>query len=153
MPRKAGGFTLIELMIVVVIIGILAAIAFPSYQDYVRKARRSDATTMLSQVQQLQEKYRANQSGYSGSIGTLLGKAPDCDATGSGGNDGIKSNNGYYCVNISSNTATGYIVSAKALGSQLSDKTACQTMRLVVSNGNSNYYDNSSGTNKTCISQ
>jgi type IV pilus assembly protein PilA len=40
--RRQGGFTLIELMIVIAIVAILAAIAIPAYQDYTVRSRVSE---------------------------------------------------------------------------------------------------------------
>ncbi len=48
--RAKGGFTLVELMIVVVILGILAAIAIPAFSRYVRKSKTAEATTNLAHI-------------------------------------------------------------------------------------------------------
>ncbi len=62
----SGGFTLMELMIVVAIIAILAAIAVPIYQDQVAQARRTDAEGALSSFANAMERYYTENNTYLG---------------------------------------------------------------------------------------
>ena len=48
--KRNGGFTLIELMIVVVIIGILATLAIPRFMAVSTKNKQSEAKLILKQI-------------------------------------------------------------------------------------------------------
>jgi len=45
-----GGFTLIEVVIVIMIVGILSAIAIPSYQKYVEKTKEATAISDINVI-------------------------------------------------------------------------------------------------------
>jgi type IV pilus assembly protein PilE len=62
--RRAAGFTLIEVMIVVVIVGILAAIALPSYSDYIMRSKIIEGTTKLGDFRAQMEKYFLDNRTY-----------------------------------------------------------------------------------------
>lgn len=86
--RKQGGFTLIELMIVVAIIGILAAIAIPAYNDYIIRSRITHATAGLSVKRTKMEQFFQDNHIYGDPAATVpvvgtgcLANDPDVNST------------------------------------------------------------------------
>jgi len=62
--RRAGGFTLIEIMVVIVILGVLAAIAVPRIMSKPDEARVKAAQTEIAQLLQALDLYRLDNQRY-----------------------------------------------------------------------------------------
>jgi len=135
-PTRLGGFTLIEVMVVVAVVGILAAIALPSFLDSIRKSRRSDAFAALSALQQAQERWRSNKSTYAANGQLTLD--PSADPPGLGLR--ATSSKGYYAISIDAPSGTGYTATASAVNgtSQAGDGT-CQRLSVRIDRGNIHY--------------
>jgi type IV pilus assembly protein PilA len=69
--RAAGGFTLVEILIVVAVIGILAAIAIPNYLRFQARSKQAEARTNLKAIHQAQLSYFAERDGYAERLSEL----------------------------------------------------------------------------------
>lgn len=106
--RNRGGFTLIELMIVVALVGLLAAIAIPNYSEYVTRSNRSGAKAVLMDGVQFMERFYSENNQFTTSsnaaptLPVTLTSAPR-DATAR------------YVIALSGVTPAGYILTASLL--------------------------------------
>lgn len=62
--RRAGGFTLVELLAVVAMIGILSALAIVGYRRYLDASKSAEAKDIIGSIHVAQESYRAETLGY-----------------------------------------------------------------------------------------
>ena len=94
-PQRAGGFSLIELLIVVAIIGIIAALSIPNLLASRRAANEASAISAIRTLSSAQEAYRATRGGGSGftdlaglveakMVDSALGSATTADRAKSG---------------------------------------------------------------------
>lgn len=65
---RLGGFTLVELMVVVAIVAILANIAIPAYTAHVTRGRIAEATDGLALMQSQLEGYFLDHRSYASSL-------------------------------------------------------------------------------------
>jgi len=79
--RVKGGFTLIELMVVVAIIGILAAVAIPAFMKNSRKAKTTEAVTNVKKLYDGARSYFEEESNGRGSITPIAKQFPNAPAT------------------------------------------------------------------------
>jgi type IV pilus assembly protein PilE len=68
MRQRLGGFSLIELMVVVVIVAILMRIAIPQYRSYLVRGNRSEAEAAMMEIAQRQQQYLLDSRAYATTI-------------------------------------------------------------------------------------
>ncbi len=95
MKRRAGGFTLVEMMVTVAIIALLSTMALPMAELAVQRGKEQDLRRALREIRTALDTYRqavddgrivssAEKSGYPPSLDALVEGVPDASAAGGG---------------------------------------------------------------------
>jgi type IV pilus assembly protein PilE len=102
MRRRAGGFSLIEILVAVAIVGILTAVALPAYSSYVLRTRLTEAFAGLAAVQPNAEQYWSNKHTFVGLDTETPSRLPAASAN--------------FTYSLSNLTDSSYTVTARGQG-------------------------------------
>ena len=109
--RSLGGFTLIELMIVIVIVAVLVGVALPAYQNQIIRGHRAAAKAEMLEIANRQQQFLLANRAYATDLSTIAYTTPP--------DVGAK-----YTFSISSVNNSGapyFQIMADAIGSQARD--------------------------------
>ncbi|MEP4487281.1 MAG: type IV pilin protein [Halioglobus sp.] len=111
-PRKSGGFTLIELMMVIVIVGILMGVALPAYNKQLVRGKRIAAQAEMLDIANRQQQYLlTNRAYFDKTILLASGFVLDPDVSA----------NYTYTVTVGAGAAPTYLITFTPYGGQASD--------------------------------
>jgi len=135
--QRHGGFTLIEILIVVVIIGVISAIAYPNYRNFVTEARRSEGQRLLLLAAAQQERFYTQCGYYAVAFAAATTTPNTCNASAAAGVLGMMNNLAdipFYSLTVAAGTtgaiATSYLLTATPSGIQLTNDTNCINLTL-----------------------
>ena len=110
--RRQGGFTLIELMVVVAIVAILLTVALPAYQSQMKRGIRTAAQGEMMDIANRQQQYLlANRSYFNKTTLEATGFSLDPDVA----------NNYNYAVVVGTGTSPTYTITFTPYGNQASE--------------------------------
>lgn len=119
--KPSGGFTLIELMIVVAVVAILSAIALPAYQQYVKRSQRAEARAAILKAEGWLERFYGENNRYNNGTATtndkfsaMFGNVP---ATGAA----------RYTLSLEAVATSSYSIKATPTGSMTGDYCGAYT--------------------------
>ena len=101
---RAGGFTLLELLIVVVLIGILATVAIPQLSRSFEATRQAEARTVLGHLYQGEKAYFQEKNTYVAATSSSNPLAMDIPADASTEN--------YFKYSVASADSTHFVATA-----------------------------------------
>lgn len=132
---RAGGFTLVEMMIVLLIISIMAAAAYPSYGQYIARSNRRAVEAALYRVADRQEQFFLDNKEYADSLSTLGYEADKLGLTRDGQFTGADADDITYVLTLEEADATSYQLQASPEGVQAERDADCGALTLD-NNGN-----------------